>query len=444
MNLFELSAVFLGLVAAIGWVNAKTLRLPTAVAMMSAGVLGALGLYLLQTAIPPFWGFDVARGVLQRLNFSEAVLGYMLAFLLFAGGMHVDLHELRLRVLPVWTLATLGVLASTLIVGSGLHWAAGRLGLGLPLAWAFVFAALISPTDPVAVLETVRQGGLSRRLAAVLQGEALFNDGVGIVGFTAALAFAAQGAAPRPLELAGSVLLEAGGGVALGWIGGRLAVLAMEHVDDHVVETTLTVALAMGAYSLGQALHLSGPIAAATAGVVVGGYGIPKALSDRSQAYVQAFWSLADEILNASLFLLLGLQMFVVRFDVRWAGLWFAAGALVTAARLLVVLPWGAWFHFRHEERGPSLVLAWGGLRGGISVALALSIPHGTAHDLLVAMTFAVVSMSLLFQGLTFGPLARALHASGEGGADAENAPPGGGLSPAAQRRVLDDAPLSP
>lgn len=301
------------------------------------------------------------------------------------------------------------MLASTALCGVGVWRAARWLGVGLPLAWALVFGALISPTDPVAVLGQVRSGRVSRRLGAVLQGEALFNDGVGLVAFTAAVAFAASGSTPHVAGTAAAILLEAGGGLALGVTCGWLVMRALRRLDDYVVALTATLALALGVYALAQALHLSGPIAAAGAGVLVGSYGVETALGEESRRYVQSFWHVVEELLNGILFLLLGLQVFVIAFDLRQAGLWAAAIGLTLLARLLVVLPWGAWFHLHDGERGPSLLLVWGGMRGAISVALALSVPHGREHDIVVAATFAVVVFSVLVQGLTFAPLARRL-----------------------------------
>ncbi len=410
MTLFQIAALFLGLMALVGWANARTLKLPTSAAMLSVGVAAAAVLLVAQTAIGSFWGFNSVRTEISRLNFPETVMGYMLAFLLFAGGMQVDLGEFRRRRLAIWSLATLGVLVSTVLVGLGV-WAAARgLGVALPLSWALVFGALISPTDPVAVMAQVRAGGLSKRLGAVLQGEALFNDGVGLVVFSAALAFAAHGRAPDPVREVGVLVLEAGGGLVLGVAAGRLVVWALRPIDDYVVELTASLALAAGTYAVGQALHLSGPIAAAAAGLVIGSYGVDTAMSDETRRYVKGFWHVVDELLNGLLFLLMGLQVFVVPFDLREIGLWVAAVALTSAARLAVVLPWGVYFHFRHEERGPSLVLAWGGLRGAISLALALSLPRGQPRDVVLSMAFAVVAFSVLVQGLTFGPLARRLQ----------------------------------
>ena len=412
MSLLEVAAVFLSLLALLGWANALTLKLPTSVATLSAGLLAAGVLFVAQTAIEPFWGFNVVRTHVARLDFSGAVLGYMLAFLLFAGGLQVDLGEFRKRQLPILTLATVGVLVSTMLVGAGLWLAARGLGIALPLSWALVFGALISPTDPVAVIGQVRSGGLSTRLGAVLQGEALFNDGVGLVAFTAAVAFATSGAVPDPLHTAGAIVLEAGGGLVIGWICGRVVVRALAAVDDYVVALTASLALAVGVYAVALAVHLSGPIAAAAAGLAMGGYGDGQTASEQSRRYVHGFWHVVDEILNGLLFLFLSLQVFVVPINFREGGLWLAAIVLASVGRLIVVLPWGAWFRVRYGERGSSLVLAWGGLRGAISLALALSLPSSAERDVVLSCAFAVVVFSVLVQGLTFGSLARKLKPS--------------------------------
>ena len=410
MNLLQLAAVFLALMAAVGWFNARTVRLPQSAAMLSSGVLAAAVLLTAQTVIGPFWGFETVQAEVQRLNFPEAVLGYMLAFLLFAGGMQVDLGEFRRRRAAIFSLATLGVVASVALVSMGVWCAARLVKIDLPLPWAIVFGALISPTDPVAVMSAVRSGGLSPRLGAVLQGEALFNDGVGLVVFTAAVAFVRSGDTPNLWHAAGAIGLEAGGGLVLGVLAGRLVVWAMRAIDDYVTELTASLALAIGVYVLGQSLNVSGPIAAASAGLMLGSYGFKTAMSDETQRYIKGFWHVVDEVLNGLLFLLLGVQVFVVPFHLNEIGVWAAAIVLTALARLAVVLPWGAYFHFRHEERGASLVLAWGGLRGAISLALALTLPREPARDVVLASTFAVVIFSVLVQGLTFGRLTRRLN----------------------------------
>ena len=407
MTLFQLAAVFLALVGVIGWLNARWLKLPGGVAMLLVGLAGAGVLVALRRAAPGAVGPLVAN--LGAIDFPKAVLEYMLAFLLFAGAMQVDLSELRRQQAQVWTLATVGVLASTAIVGLGLWGVARLLNLPLSLPWAMVFGALISPTDPIAVLATVRGGFLSKSLTAVLQGEALFNDGVGIVVFTAAAALAASGAHLDPLHTAGQVLIEALGGLALGLAAGWVVIRAMRMIDDYAVEVAMSVALAMGVYAGGQALHLSGAIAVVAAGLLTGSHGAGAAMSETTQRYLHGFWTLVDEILNALLFLLLGLQLLSVPMELRWIGFWVAAVPLVLVARLATVAPWGAYFHLRWEERRPSLVLTWGGLHGALSLALALSLPPSPARGLILSATYAVVVFSVVAQGLTFETLVRRL-----------------------------------
>jgi CPA1 family monovalent cation:H+ antiporter len=405
---FDLAAIFLTAVAAAAWLNARTARLPHGVAMLLVGVSGALAIFAMR-ALWPDLGSGVVRAIGQ-VDFARTLLGYMLAFLLFAGAMQVDLAELRRRRLSVWTLATVGVIASTVIVGAGV-WFAGRLlGVDLPLAWALVFGALVSPTDPIAVLATVKRGHLSKPLQVILQGEALFNDGVGIVVFTALLAFA-SGGTPDPLQAIWHVVFQAAGGLALGAIGGWIVLRAMRGVDDFMAEVSLTVALAMAAYAGAQALHMSGPIAAVGAGLLIGDTGRHGSASATVEVYLRSFWTLVDEILNALLFLLLGLQLVVLPLAPPQAGMCLAAIVLVTATRFAVVLPWGAFLHLRRAERGANLILAWGGLHGALSLALALSIPPGPQRPLLLAAAYAVAVFSVAAQGLTFEPLTRALRA---------------------------------
>ncbi|MBS0360984.1 MAG: sodium:proton antiporter [Proteobacteria bacterium] len=413
MSSFELAALFLTAVAIGAWLNARTARLPHGVAMLFVGVAGALGILGVKAMRP-----DLAAGLVAaigQVDFAKTVLGYMLAFLLFAGAMQVDLAELRRRRLSVWTLATVGVVASTVIVGVGLWLAARALGLNLPLPWALVFGALVSPTDPIAVLATVKRGHLSKGLQVILQGEALFNDGVGIVVFTALLAFA-TGVAPTPLQALGRVFVESAGGLAVGSIGGWVVLRAMRSIDDFVAEVSLTLALAMGVYAGAQALHLSGPIAAVGAGLLIGDRRRHKSSSDATEVYLRSFWTLVDEILNALLFLLLGLELVVLPLELRLAGLCAAAVVLVLATRFAVVLPWGYYLHLRHEERGANLILAWGGLHGALCLALALSVPAGPHRPMILAAAYAVAAFSVAAQGLTFGPLTRALHRRGQPG----------------------------
>jgi CPA1 family monovalent cation:H+ antiporter len=410
MTLFQLVALFLGLIGLAGWVNARLLHWPSATVMVIAGCLNA-GLLLGLRHLSPLSGAGQVIAAVSAVDFPRAVLDYMLGFLLFAGAMQVDLGELRRRRLSVWSLATLGVLGSTVIVGLGLWFAAHLLNLTLSLPWACVFGALISPTDPIAVLAAVREGKLSKALEVVLQGEALLNDGVGIVIFTAALAIAGSGAGIHPLETVGRVALQAIGGLSFGLAAGWLTIRVIRMIDDYAVEVTLSLALAAGVYAAAQPLGISGPIAVVAAGLLMGDTGL-RTMSETTQRYVRGFWALIDEILNALLFMLLGIEMLVIPFDLRLAGFWSTALVLVLAARFAVVFPWGTYFQFREGERHAGLILGWGGLHGALSLALALSIPHGPAQNLILSTTFAVVVFSVVVQGLTFGKVAL-WHADG-------------------------------
>ena len=405
MDLFELAAVFLVLIAVAGWLNARFFKLPSAAVMVLGGLVGAGLLSAAVRVLPASNPASVFVRVIQALDFPKAVIGYMLAFLLFAGAMQVNLPELRRRLLAVGTLATLGVAASTVVVGFGLWGASRALGLPLPLPFALVFGALISPTDPIAVLAAVKQGNLSKGLEAVLQGEALFNDGVGIVVFAAALAVATGAGDLSPLNAIASVGVQAIGGLALGWATATVAIRAMRAIDDYGVEVSLSLALAVGVYALAALLHLSGPIAVVTAGLLIGDCASKGVMSEVTKQHLLGFWGLVDEILNAILFTLLGLELLVVRIDLRLAGLWACAIALVLLARILVVMPWGVFFRARHDEKGASLLLTWGGLHGALSLAMALSVPAGPARGFVLSTTFAVVIASVLVQGLTFGRL---------------------------------------
>lgn len=411
MSAFDLVAVFLALIAFTGWLNARVLHQPTAVVMVAGGLAGAGLLLMARQLLPAPNAAAVLAREIAALDFPQAVLGYMLAFLLFAGAMQVDLAALRRRVVAVASLATLGVAASTVLVGLGLWLAARGLGLTLSLPWAFVFGALISPTDPIAVLAAVRGGHLSKGLEATLQGEALFNDGVGIVVFFAALAFAAGSAGLHPAGAILRVGIQALGGLALGGLASALVMRAMRVIDDYAVEVSLSLALAVGVYALAGAIGVSGPIAVVAAGLIVGDVSDGATMSETTRVHLRSFWTLIDENLNAILFLMLGLQSMVIPFDPRLAGLWAAAIALVLATRLVVVLPWGTWFHFRHSERGAGALLTWGGLHGALSLAMALILPAGPSRQIILSTTFAVVIFSVLIQGLTFAPLAARLSA---------------------------------
>jgi monovalent cation:H+ antiporter, CPA1 family len=410
MPTFQLFAVFIVLVAFGSWLNARTAKLPREVAMLLVGLAGAFVLWSADRVEPGFAASAIAISAINRLDFANTVLGYMLGFLLFAGAMQVDLREMRRRLVSISILATAGVCASILIVGLGIWGTCQVLDLGLPLRWALVFGALISPTDPIAVLATVKRGHLSKTLQVIMQGEALFNDGVGIVAFTSLLALAAGGGLNAPQFLLLSVFVQAAGGLVLGLAAGLVVIRAMDSTDEFGVEVTLSLALCMGVYAGAQALHLSGPIAVVGAGLLIGGQRTRAAMTETTHAYLRNFWSLIDEILTATLFLLLGFETLVVPFHAKEIGLAAAAIVLVLAARVVVVAPWALYLRRQHGERGAGTTLVWGGLHGALSLALSLSIPQGPERLLILSTTYAVVAFSIIVQGLTFEPLVAALQ----------------------------------
>jgi CPA1 family monovalent cation:H+ antiporter len=353
--------------------------------------------------------YGTVATTIRQIDFYDAVMNGLLAFLLFAGALHVDLGRLRSRAAAVGMLATFGVLISMLIVGAGLWLAARALGMPLDFTWALVFGALIAPTDPVAVLSTLKAVNVPEALETEMSGEALLNDGVGVVLFTIALQFA-TGPSDEVgiLSVAELLLMEAGGGAFLGLATGYVAYRAMRSIDDYAIEVMISLALVTGTYALATKLHMSGPIAVVVAGVLIGNRGPRFAMSDITQRYVFGFWTLVDDILNAILFMLIGLEVLVVHFAPTFAGLALIAIPLVLAARFISVAgPVLVLQNWQSFGRGTVPVLTWGAVRGGISVALALSLPDSPARPLILDATYAVVLFSVVVQGLSLGRVVR-------------------------------------
>lgn len=401
---FDLAAMLVVASALLGWFNHHFVRLPHVVGLTVMGALASVGLLIADAFIPGITLDDTVARLLGEMNFTTTLLEGMLSFLLFAGALHVDLERLRAGWLPVLLLSTVGVIISTLLVGAAM-WGIGYL-LALPIApiWYFVFGALIAPTDPVSVLGVLKEEKVERGLQATVAGESLFNDGVGIVVFTILLGAAVTG---QDFSLAEGVrlfALEAGGGMLVGLLVGFLGFHAMRSMDEYALEVTITLAVVMGGYALCTALHISGPLAMAVAGLLIGNHGVTYAMSDVTRDYVVKFWEVVDELLNSVLFLLIGLEMIALVPGVPHALLGVAAIPVTLAARaaalklLAGLLP-------ASRKHGPAAfgILWWGGLRGGISIALALSLPEGLTRDLLLAATFAAVLFSVLVQRATLG-----------------------------------------
>ena len=410
ISIFDLAALLLTLSALFGWLNRRFLRMPHSIGLLVMGLLASLALVLADVAFPQQHLYEDLTRVLDQVDFTGVVMNGMLAFLLFAGALNLDLGALRARAFAVATLALLGTLVSTAVVGAAFWAAAQALGSPVPLAWALVFGALISPTDPVAVLATLKNVEVREALEIEMQGEALFNDGVGIVLFTVLLAYAAgSGGGTTSVGGVATLLLhEAGGGVALGIVTGYIAYLAMKAIDDFPVEVLITLALVTGTYALAQKLGTSGPLAVVAAGLLIGERAPRYAMSDTTRRYVSALWTLVDEVLNSVLFLLIGLEVLVLRFQVSGLALAACAVPIVLVARLVAVstpvllFRWGG-----NLSLGNVPFLTWAGVRGGISVALALSMPESEAKPAILAATYAVVLFTIIVQGSTLGLVAR-------------------------------------
>lgn len=410
LSTFDLLAVLLTLTAVFGWINHRYIGLPHTIGLLVMGLVASLLLVGVELAITHTSLYADVVSAVRQIDFYEAVMNGMLAFLLFAGALHVDLSSLKRRGLVVGLTATLGVVVSTAIIGAGLWLVAGWLGVGLPFAWALVFGALISPTDPVAVLSTLKAVSVPASLETDMTGESLFNDGVGVVVFSVLLAVAAGTMGTVDAGTVGKLLLvEAVGGGLLGLVTGYVAYRAMRAIDNYPVEILISLALVAGTYALAAKLHTSGPIAVVVAGLLIGTRGPADAMSDQTQQYLFAFWTLIDEILNSILFLLIGLEVLVLRFELSLG--WFALAAVPLAlfARLVsVALPvlllrlFGQTF-----TSGTIAVLTWGGLRGGISIALALSLPEVAEKPVLLAATYAIVLFTIVVQGLTLAKVVR-------------------------------------
>lgn len=407
MSQFELVAILLVLTAAFSWINVRLALMPHTIGLLVMGLGASLVVIGAEAAFPGLFNYEGLAALLRQVDFQRTVLDGMLAFLLFAGALHVNVLSLRSRAVTIGLMATLGVVVSTAIIGGVVWAAAGLLGLPISLPWALVFGALISPTDPVAVLATLREVKAPDDLRIVMTGETLFNDGVGVVLF-AVLVDAAQGDSLDALQVGEMFMIEAVGGAALGALTGYVAYRAMRTIDDYSIEVLISLALVVGTYAIAARTGVSGPLAVVVAGLLVGSRGPRDAFSDQTQRYLFGFWTLIDEMLNSVLFLLIGLEVLVLRFEPAFGWLMALAVPLVLAARLAAVSgPVLLLGLFRKFARGTIPVLTWGGLRGGISVALALSLPEVAEKSALLAATYAVVLFTLIVQGLSLRALIR-------------------------------------
>ncbi|GKS56921.1 sodium:proton antiporter [Nitrospira sp.] len=405
MTLIHTITILVSLSAGFSYLNHRYIKLPATIGLMAIAL--AMSLVLLALGKLGYGIEAEAESFIRSIDFDITLLHGMLSFLLFAGALHISLDDLLEQKWFIATLACLGVLVSTAIVGALMYIFLGWLGFPVPLIGCLLFGALISPTDPIAVMSILKQVGAPKRLEIKIAGESLFNDGVAVAIFLGLLGIAETGHV-TPGGVALLFLQEAVGGAIIGLAAGYGAFLMFRSINQHHVEILISLALVMGTYALADALHTSGPIAVVIAGLLIGNHGRHKAMSETSRDYLDTFWEVIDDLLNAILFVLIGLEVLALTFQAEYLLAGLMTIPLVLVARFVSVsLPVLLFRSFHEFTNRATLILTWGGLRGGISVAMALSLPLSTYRDALVSMTYIVVIFSILVQGLTVERLVR-------------------------------------
>ncbi len=409
MHIFELTSILMVLTAIFSFVNYRLLHMPTTIGVMFISLVLSLCIVMLS-----WLGMDVKQDevskILHSIDFNETLLHGMLAFLLFAGAMQLKIDDLMDQKGAIALMATAGVVVSTFIVG-GLTWIVLKwVGVPISFIYCLLFGALISPTDPVAVLGILKTTGVPKSLETKITGESLFNDGIGVVVFMIILELAQGGHKVSVADVSLLFLKEAGGGVAVGLIIGYLTYLMLKRVNNYQVEILITLALVMGGYALADRIHISGPISIVVAGLLIGNHGRSFAMSDHTRERLDDFWELIDEILNALLFMMIGLEVLIIPFTPELLGVGLFSIIITLFARWICV---GGAVHlmrlFRTFSPGVITIMTWGGLRGGISVALALSIPPVPERTTIISITYIIVVFAIAIQGMTLGRLAQHL-----------------------------------
>lgn len=411
MDIFTIITILIVLAAVFGYLNVRFLKLPSTIGLMIISIFFSLAILATGFIFPDLLALE--SKLISSIDFEKVLMEGMLCFLLFAGALHVDFKELKQQQVPIVIFSTVGVLTSAMLVGSMMYGILTLLGLAIPFIFCLLFGALISPTDPIAVLGILKKAGVPKKLEIKIVGESLFNDGIGVVVFITFYQLARAGAAEIHWNEIGFLFLEeVGGGVALGLALGYCAYQLMRRIDHYEVEVLITLAIVMGGYLLASTLHFSGPLAMVVAGLMVGHERFrTSTMSEITEKYVDKFWELIDTLMNAVLFVLIGLEIVIISFEGSYAVAGLIAIPVVLLARYAAL-----WLPIRFFQKrlgfvpNTSLIMTWGGLRGGISIALALSLAPGVERDLLLTMTYIVVVFSIVFQGLTVGKVvARAI-----------------------------------
>lgn len=404
MTGFSVASGIVTLAGVFAYINHRFLRLPATIGLMMISLIISIMIIALgKTGIH----FDtLAEEILRNIDFDKALMDGMLCFLLFAGALHINLNDLAKQKYVIILLATVSVLTSTFIIGLASYFLLSLFGFKFSFIYCLVFGALISPTDPISVLAILKTAGAPKSLETKITGESLFNDGVGIVLFMLLLGIATGGHEVSISHIVRLFLQEAVGGALFGFVAGYITFLMLRGVDNYQVEVLITLSLVMGGYSLASSMHLSGPIAIVVSGLIVGNHGRLFGMSEKTRDHLDNFWELVDGILNSVLFVLIGLEILIITFQPNALLAGFAMIPLVLGARFLSVSVPVFLLRFRRSF-SPNIIkiLTWGGLRGGISVALALSLPADAPRDAILTFTYMVVVFSILVQGLTLGRL---------------------------------------
>lgn len=416
MSFFEIIAVLITLSALFSYINFKLFKLPPTIGLMAIALVLSLSLNIAGTIWPEI--ISGAKSFLERVDFNKALLHGMLAYLLFAGALHVNISQLSEQKVIVTLLAIFGTLVSTIIVGLLIYWLLHAINIQLSFIYCLLFGALISPTDPIAVMGILKVLNTPKNLEIKIAGESLFNDGVGVVLFLGLLEIASGTHEISSSHLLMLFVTEAIGGVVFGLVTGYITYYMLKSIDNYQVEILISLALVTGGYALGERIHISAPIAMVVAGLLIGNHGRRFAMSNKTREHLDTFWELLDEILNAVLFVLIGLEVLVLTINKHYLMAGLIAIPVVILARWISVAVPLTLMHYQQKFAPHSIkILTWGGLRGGISVALALSLSDIVgktdefAFEAILMMTYMVVIFSILVQGLTIGPLVKKLYA---------------------------------
>ncbi len=421
MEIYNIITLIIVLAAIFGYINFRFIKLPGTIGIMLISLVASLVVIGVSLIEPTF--FAKTSGVLSSIDFHTALMKVMLSFLLFAGAFHIDAKKLKSERTSIITFATIGVVISTFIVGTLIYGAFQLFGLSIDYIYCLLFGALISPTDPIAAIGILKKAKIPETLETKISGESLFNDGVGVVIFATLIEIAQVGLSNTSgWDIAWLFIEEAGGGLIFGVALGYLGYLALRSIDNYIVETMITLAIVMGGYFLADKLHVSGPLAMVMAGLITGNKSMEQGVSDTTRDYIGKFWEMIDEVMNAILFLLIGFEMLIIPFNMTLLWLGCIAIIVVLLARYLAVVIPIMFLKYKKNpfEKNAIPILTWGGLRGGISVALALSVPKYMYGEVFVSITYIVVLFSILVQGLTIGKFAKRLAAkdvSNSGGA---------------------------